>query len=465
MSDKKKLNLIDATLIVASSMIGSGIFIVAADMGRSVGGPGWMLMLWVIAGLMTISAALSYGELAGMFPKAGGQYVYLKESWNKLTGFLYGWSLFTVIQTGTIAAVGVAFAKFAAYFLPIFELAPQNVLADMGFIKIYPAQFLSIGLIILLTFINTRGIEGGKRIQTFFTVTKITALIGLIVLGFILGFRCEIWHSNWQQAWTLSHLTDGIPIKGQGFQLLGWIAAAMVGSVFSSDAWNNITFIAGEVKNPKKNIGLSLLLGTGIVTLLYILTNLMYLGVLPLNEIAHAPNDRVGVVAADSIFGQFGTYILAILIMISTFGCLNGMIISGARVYYTMAQDKLFFKTAATLNKKQVPAKALWLQAIWASLLCLSGKYGDLLDYVVFAVLIFYIITIAGIFKLRIQQPEKERPYKAFGYPLLPAIYILLALTLCSALLIYKPEYTFPGLIIVLLGIPVYYMTQSKSNV
>lgn len=462
---KPSLSLIDASMIVAGSMIGSGIFIVSADIVRQVGSAGWLITIWILTGVLTLAAALSYGELSSMFPKAGGQYVYLKESWNKLTGFLYGWSLFTVIQTGTIAAVGVAFAKFAAYFIPAFELAPQNVLVDAGFIKIYPAQLLSIGLIVFLTYVNTRGIEGGKRIQTFFTITKITALIGLIVVGFLVGFRQDIWHQNWQQAWTMSHLKDGISSNGQGFQILGWIAAAMVGSVFSSDAWNNITFIAGEVKNPKKNIGLSLLLGTGMVTLLYILTNFMYLGVLPLNEIANAPNDRVGIAAAAPIFGQIGTYILAILIMISTFGCLNGMIISGARVYYTMAQDKLFFKTAASLNKKQVPAKALWLQAIWASLLCLSGKYGDLLDYVVFAVLIFYIITIAGIFKLRIQQPEKERPYKAFGYPFLPAIYILLALTLCTALLIYKPEYTFPGLIIVLLGIPVFYFTQAKSHV
>ncbi len=463
---KPRLSLIDASMIVAGSMIGSGIFIVSADIVRQVGSAGWLIAIWVLTGILTLAAALSYGELSGMFPKAGGQYVYLKESWNKLTGFLYGWSLFTVIQTGTIAAVGVAFAKFAAYFIPALELAPQNLFVEIGFVKIYPAQFVSIGLIFLLTYINTKGIEGGKSIQTFFTVTKLVALFGLIVLGFMIGFKADIWDVNWQNAFQMKHYAEDHSFSiASGISVVGLIAAAMVGSVFSSDAWNNITFIAGEVKNPQRNIGLSLLLGTGIVTILYILTNIMYLGVLPLEEIGFAANDRVGVAAAGKIFGGIGTYMLAILIMISTFGCLNGMIISGARVYYTMAKDGLFFRSIGHLNSNQVPAKALWIQAAWASCLCISGKYGDLLDYVVFAVLIFYIITILGIFKLRLSKPNLARPYKAFGYPLLPALYIVLAGTLCIALLFIKPQYTLPGLIIVLAGIPVFYLINKKDHV
>ncbi len=461
---KPSLSLLDASMIVAGSMIGSGIFIVSADIVRQVGSSGWLIAIWLITGLMTLAAALSYGELSAMFPTAGGQYVYLKESWNRLIGFLYGWSLFTVIQTGTIAAVGVAFAKFAGYFLPVFEITDENILIQAGGIKLYYAQLLSIGIIILLSYVNSRGIEGGKRIQTFFTVTKIAALLGLILFGFLLGFNKEIWHANWQHAWSVSHTIDNSTFTSvSGIAILGLFAAAMVGSLFSSDAWNNITFIAGEVKNPKQNIGMSLFIGTGIVTLIYILTNIMYLGVLPLNGIAFAMNDRVAVAASQPVFGDIGTYLIAGLIMISTFGCINGMILSGARVYYSMAKDGLFFKQAGVLNANDVPARAIWVQCIWASLLCLSGKYGDLLDYVVFAVLIFYIITIAGIFKLRISQPDMPRPYKAFGYPIVPALYILAALVLCFALLMYKPNYTWPGLIIVLLGIPVFYFIDRKA--
>ncbi|MBL7830764.1 MAG: amino acid permease [Saprospiraceae bacterium] len=461
---KPSLSLLDASMIVAGSMIGSGIFIVSADIVRQVGSSGWLIAIWLITGFMTLAAALSYGELSAMFPTAGGQYVYLKESWNRLIGFLYGWSLFTVIQTGTIAAVGVAFAKFAGYFMPVFEISDDNIILQAGGVKLYYAQLLSIGIIFLLSYVNSRGIEGGKRIQTFFTVTKIAALLGLILFGFLLGFNNEIWHANWQNAWTISHTSDNSTFTGvSGIAILGLFAAAMVGSLFSSDAWNNITFIAGEVKNPKQNIGMSLFIGTGIVTLIYILTNIMYLGVLPLDSIAFALNDRVAVAASQPVFGNIGTYLIAGLIMISTFGCINGMILSGARVYYSMAKDGLFFKQAGVLNDNNVPARAIWVQCLWASLLCLSGKYGDLLDYVVFAVLIFYIITIAGIFKLRISQPDMARPYKAFGYPIVPALYILAALVLCFALLMYKPDYTWPGLIIVLLGIPVFYFIGKKG--
>ncbi len=462
---KQSLSLMDATMIVAGSMIGSGIFIVSADIIRHVGGAGNLILVWIITGIMTMAAAVSYGELSGMYPKAGGQYVYLTESWNKLIGFLYGWTLFMVIQTGTIAAVGVAFAKFAGYFFPVFELTDQNLLATVGPFKLYYAQLLSIAIICFLTYINSLGVNGGKIIQTIFTSTKLIALFGIILLGFILGYQQEVWNTNWANMWDIHQSFNAADaLQSPAIPIVGLFAAAMVGSVFSSDAWNNITFIAGEVKNPKRNIGLALLLGTGIVTLLYILTNVMYTGVLQLPEIANAPQDRVAVAAAEKILGVTGTKIIALLIMVSTFGCINGMILAGSRVYYTMAKDKLFFKQVNQLNKNQVPSNALWIQCIWASLLCLSGRYGDLLDYVVFAVLIFYILTILGIFRLRKTQPTIERPYKAFGYPWLPAIYVILASVMGVCLLIWKPNYTLPGLGIVLLGIPVYYFTQKNNT-
>ncbi|MDO9157426.1 MAG: amino acid permease, partial [Sediminibacterium sp.] len=421
-SFKPTLGLLDATMLVAGSMIGSGIFIVSADITRNVGSAGWLIAVWLLTGFMTLTAALSYGELSAMFPKAGGQYVYLKESYNKLTGFLYGWSFFSVIQTGTIAAVGVAFCKFAAYFFPFLEMNESDVLFLLGPFKIYPAQFVSIFIIVLLTYINTKGVQGGKMIQTVFTVTKLLSLFGLIVFGFILGANAEVWNANWADAWTMKSMTKGtgelsaaiiMPVLGAG--ALGAIAASMVGSIFSSDAWNNVTFIAGEIKNPQKNIGLSLFLGTLIVTLIYVSANLMYLSVLPLDQIAFAQSDRVAVTASNIIFGGIGTYIIAAMIMVSTFGCNNGLILAGARVYYTMAQDGLFFKKAGQLNKNAVPEWALWAQCIVASLLCLSGRYGDLLDMVSFIVVIFYVLTIAGIFILRKTRPEIPRPYKAFG--------------------------------------------------
>ena len=462
---KPSLGAFDATMIVAGSMIGSGIFIVSADITRNVGSAGWLVAVWLLTGFMTLTAALSYGELSAMFPKAGGQYVYLKESYNPLLGFLYGWSFFSVIQTGTIAAVGVAFSKFAGYFFPSLEMTDANILMQIGFLKIYPAQILSIATIILLTYINTKGVQGGKLIQTTFTVTKLISLFGLIGFGFLLASKASIWDANWQDAWSMKNITsDGSTTPVFGVAILGAIAASMVGSIFSSDAWNNVTFIAGEIKNPKRNIGLSLFLGTLIVTVIYLAANLMYLSVLPIHDIANAPADRVAVAASNVIFGNIGTYVIAVMIMISTFGCNNGLILAGARVYYTMAKDGLFFKKAGTLNKNAVPAWALWAQCIVASLLCLSGKYGDLLDMVSFIVVIFYILTIIGIFILRKKRPEMERPYKAFGYPFLPAIYILMGTCFCVLLIIYKPNFTWPGLIITLMGIPLYYLALRNQK-
>lgn len=462
---KPSLSAFDATMIVAGSMIGSGIFIVSADITRNVGSAGWLVAVWLLTGFMTLTAALSYGELSAMFPKAGGQYVYLKESYNPLLGFLYGWSFFSVIQTGTIAAVGVAFSKFAGYFFPSLEMTDSNILLQMGFLKIYPAQLLSIAIIILLTYINTKGVQGGKMIQSTFTITKLASLFGLIGFGFLLASKASIWDANWANAWEMKTIaSDNSTTPIFGVAILGAIAASMVGSIFSSDAWNNVTFIAGEIKNPKRNIGLSLFLGTLIVTVIYISANLMYLSVLPLNEIANAPADRVAVAASNVIFGNIGTYVIAVMIMISTFGCNNGLILAGARVYYTMAQDGLFFKKAGTLNKNAVPAWALWAQCIVAGLLCLSGRYGDLLDMVSFIVVIFYILTIIGIFILRKKRPELDRPYKAFGYPVLPAIYILMGTCFCVLLIIYKPNFTWPGLIITLLGVPLYYLALRNQK-
>jgi APA family basic amino acid/polyamine antiporter len=466
---KPSLGLLDATMLVAGSMIGSGIFIVGADITRNVGSAGWLIAVWLITGFMTISAALSYGELSAMYPKAGGQYVYLKEAYNPLVGFLYGWSFFSVIQTGTIAAVGVAFAKFAGYFFPALNMQDQNILTHIGSIKIYPAQLIAIAIVVLLTYVNTRGVKEGKIIQTTFTVSKLLALFGLILCGFLF-VDTSYWSANWETGMLSqkAFINEDGSITWEsigGITLLGAIAASMVGSIFSSDAWNNVTFIAGEIKNPKRNIGLSLFLGTLLVTIIYVSANLMYLNVLPLNQIAKPEEDRLAVAAASVIFGAAGRSIIAILIMVSTFGCINGLVMAGARVYYTMAQDGLFFKKAATLNANAVPQWALWSQAVVASLLCLSGRYGELLDMVSFVVVIFYVLTIIGIFILRKKRPDLERPYKAFGYPFLPLIYIIMGLSFCVLLIVFKPEYTWPGLIITLLGVPLYFIAvRNKSN-
>ncbi|RZM24033.1 MAG: amino acid permease [Pedobacter sp.] len=452
-------------MLVAGSMIGSGIFIVSADITSYVGSAGWLIMVWLITGFMTLTAALSYGELSSMFPKAGGQYVYLKEAYNPLISFLYGWSFFTVIQTATIAAVGVAFAKFTAYLIP--QFSEDLVAVDLGFFRISPAQLLAILVIVLLTYINSRGVKSGKSIQTVFTLAKLLSLFGLIVFGLIYLDK-DVWNSNWSNAWELKPITA--PSGSDSFHYtfiaaLGAIAAAMVGSIFSSDSWHNVTFVAGEIKNPKRNVGLSLALGTIIVTILYILTNIMYTGVLSLQDIAHAEKQRVAVTASQVIFGPSGTMIIALMIMVSTFGCNNGLIMAGARVYYSMAKDGLFFSKVSKLNKHAVPGFGLWIQCIFASMWCLSGKYGDLLDMISFVVVMFYMLTIAGIFVLRKSRPYVERPYKAFGYPVLPILYIIMGLVFCVLLIIYKPKFTWPGLLITLAGIPVYYLiTRTKKK-
>ncbi|WP_184549558.1 APC family permease [Mucilaginibacter sp. FT3.2] len=455
---KHELSLLDGTMLVSGSMIGSGIFIVSADIIRNVGSAGWLIAIWVITGFMTLTAALSYGELSGMFPKAGGQYVYLKEAYNKLIAFLYGWSFFAVIQTGTIAAVGVAFSKFTAYL--IHPVSEDNILFHIGSLKISAAQLVSICVIVFLTFINTRGVKSGKRIQTVFTLTKLLSLFGLIGFGF-LAFKGDIWTANWTNAWDLHNLAkDGTITQLTVGAALGAIAAAMVGSIFSSDAWNSVTFVAGEMKNPKRDVALSMMFGTIIVTLIYVLANVVYTGVLSLHDISVADKDRVAVAASHVIFGNIGTYIIAVMIMISTFGCNNGLILSGARVYYTMAKDGVFFKRTGTLNKFGVPEFGLWIQALVASILCLSGRYGDLLDMISFVVVVFYVLTILGIFILRAKRPNAERPYKAIGYPVLPALYIIMGIAFCVLLFAYKRDFALYGLLIVLIGIPIYYISQ-----
>ncbi|HNW54400.1 MAG TPA: amino acid permease [Bacteroidales bacterium] len=463
---KKSLGFVDSTALVAGSMIGSGIFIVSADIARNVGAPGWMLIVWVITGLMTIFAALSYGELASMMPRAGGQYVYIREAFNPLAGFLYGWTFFTVIQTGTIAAVAMAFAKFAGVLVPWFS--EGNVLLNLGFLKINTVHLLAIFTIVLLTFNNLLGIQSGKWVQNIFTFLKVALLIGFIVLGLFFAGNADAVAVNKSYFWQPVAL-DGTALSG--WALVAAVGVAMVGSLFSSDAWNNITFAAGEVKNAKRNIPLSLVAGVALVTVLYILANFVYLNALPLRGTAggesvfekgiqFAANDRLGSASMFGLFGNMAAMMMAAFVVISTFGCNNGLILSGARVYYAMAKDDLFFKSAGKLNRFAVPAAGLKVQAVWASLLCLSGTYSNLLDYVVFAVLIFYVLTIAGIFVLRRKMPDAERPYKTFGYPLIPILYMAAASLVMFVLLIYKPNYTWPGFIIVILGVPVYYIWQ-----
>lgn len=459
---KRELGLLDGTMLVVGSMIGSGIFIVSSDMVRQLGSAGWLIAMWVLTGLITVIAAVSYGELSAMFPTAGGQYVYIKEAYGKLIGFLYGWSFFAVIQTGTIAAVGVAFAKFAAYLYA--PLSDKNILYEIGDFKLNAAQIVSIVTIVLLSYVNSRGVKNSKILQTVLTVIKVLSLAGLIIFGFIAA-DSAVWDANWANAWQAQSLNvetgEWLPIGG--IALISGISAAFVGSQFSSVAWEGVTFIAGEIKNPKRNVGLSLFLGTLLVSVIYIVANVMYLAVVPLFDIATAESDRVAVVASQTIFGSVGTLIIAVMIMISTFACNNGLIMAGARVYYTMAQDGVFFKKAASLNKASVPEWSIWAQCIWASALCLTGKYGDLLDFVVIIVLVFYILTILGIFILRRKMPNLERPYKAFGYPVLPALYILISSAICFALLYTKPTTCGWGVLIMLIGIPIYYMTKAKE--
>ena len=464
---RKSLNLFDSTAIVAGSMIGSGIFIVSADIARLIGSPGWLMLTWLITGFLTLFAALSYGELAGMFPRAGGQYVYLLEAYNPLIGFLYGWTLFLVIQTGTIAAVAMAFAKFTGVLIP--WVSEEIIWLKAGFLTFGPVQLVAIGSILFLTWINTRGIQAGKRVQNAFTSGKVLLLLGFICIGLFFARNTGAISVNSSIFWqTVQEGPSGEDIPISGFALIAALGMAMVGTLFSSDAWNNITFTAGEVINPRKNIPLSLFFGTLLVTILYLLVNLVYITVLPLRGdpggteifsrgIQYALNNRLATAAISGLFTSDAAMVMAILIMISTFGCNNGLILSGARVYYAMAVDKMFFHKTGRLNEQGVPANGLMVQAIWASLLCLSGTYSQLLDYVIFAVLIFYVLTIIGLFILRKTKPNIDRPYRAFGYPVIPLLYVLLATLIMLILLVYKPEYTWPGLIIVLVGIPVYY--------
>ncbi|MDI1232709.1 MAG: amino acid permease [bacterium] len=451
MSSTKKLSLLDCTMLIMGSMIGSGIFIVPAAMSRDLGSPLMLLFAWVVTAILTFLAALCYGELAAMMPKAGGQYVYLREAYGPLFGFLYGWTLFTVIQTGTIAAVAVAFAKFSGVFFPI--ISAENHLIEVGRLTMSSQQLLAIAIVWLLSISNFRNVKSGAFLQNIFTFTKIGAIVFMIVAGLYFAF------SNQAQTVDFS-----IPDAVGDYNYWGIFCVALVGSIFSSDAWNNVTFTGGEIDKPERNLPLSLLLGTGIVMFVYFTINWVYLKVIPFEGIQTAQYDRVGTLLSETVFGEIGLYIMAALIMISTFGCINGMTLSGSRVYYAMAEDKLFFKKAAALNKNQSPQFALIIQAIWTSILTLSGSYGDLLDYVVFAVLIFYILTVAGIFILRKKQPDAVRPYKVFAYPYLPILYILMATFISVNLLIFKPTYTFPGLIIVLIGVPVYYLIKKRAK-
>jgi basic amino acid/polyamine antiporter, APA family len=493
------LGLLDSTMLVAGSMIGSGIFIVSADIARQVGSAGWLLVVWLVTGAFTVSAALSYGELAAMMPRAGGQYVYLREAYSPLWGFLYGWTLFLVIQTGTIAAVAVAFARYFGVLAPsisptVWIIPPINLSANYA-VSLSTQQFAAILIIVLLTFINTRGLQIGKLIQNVFTSAKTLSLIALILIGLLFARHADAIKANFSNFWTPRGVT---PIKPDlasmsvisatagAFGLFVAFCVAQVGSLFSSDAWNNITFTAGEVKNPRRNIPLSLAAGTGLVTLLYVLANVAYLCLLPLDKIQNAPDDRVATAAIETVFSGEGAIIMAVAIMISTFGCNNGLILAGARVYYAMASDGLFFRATGKLNDRHVPGFGLALQCVWTCLLVLprtrlrdaagaplldhlTGReqygnlYSNLLDYVVFAVLIFYVLTIVGLFILRRKRPDAERPYRAFGYPLIPALYIVVASAIMLVLLFYKTQTTWPGLLIVLTGIPIYFLWKRRA--
>ena len=458
---EKKLKLWDAVMIVMGSMIGSGIFIVSADIMRNLGSGYWMIVVWLITAVMTIAAAISYGELSAMFPKAGGQYTYITEIFGKPMGFLYGWGMFTVIQTGTIAAVAVAFGKFTAYLVP--SLNDAAPIFQSGEFKITWIQILAIFVILFLTFVNTKGVQFGKILQNVFTSSKIIALVGLIVLGFVLISQSN-WSANMSFGWDAFQNLKQTEWKSiSGATLVGGIAAAMVGSVFSSVAWENVTFISGEIENPKKNVVKAMILGTSAVMILYLLVNFVYLNALDRDSIAFAANDRVAVAAAEKMFGNAGTIIIAVLVMISTFGCVNGIVLAGARVFQTMAKDGLFLKSAVENNKNGVPAKSLWMQGIWASLLCLSGQYGDLLDMISFVIVLFYMITVFGVIYLRIKKPELERGYKTFLYPFTPILYLLIGTGFCILLFIYKPQYTWPGLGLILIGLPVYFFINKKK--
>lgn len=464
------MGLFSATAIVMGSMIGSGIFIVSADMSRVLGSPALLIGAWLLTAAMTIIGALSYGELAAMMPKAGGQYVYLREALGPIWGFLYGWTLFLVIQTGTIAAVGVAFGKFLGVFFPGVSATNWILHIGSGNVGLNTANLAAIVIITALTGLNSLGVKLGAAVQNVFTSAKVLALFAVVMVGVLAKNSAAMlanFGDGWHQFWAGASLTVTHPLSigtffglGGGTAAVGaltLVAVVQVGSLFSSDAWNNVTFTAGEIRNPKRNLPLSLAIGTGVVLLLYVLCNFVYLSVLPLSAIQNAQQDRVATAVMEQAFGALGAKLMAGAILISTFGCVNGMLLAGARVYYAMSLDGLFFRGVGKLSPKSgVPVNSLWLQWGWTCLLCLSGSYGQLLDYVIFAVLIFYILTIYGLFVLRRTRPDAVRPYKAFGYPVLPALYIALAAWISVVLLRYKPQYTWPGLILVLLGVPVY---------
>jgi APA family basic amino acid/polyamine antiporter len=558
---QRKLTLFDATMLIVGTMIGSGIFVVSADIARDVGSSGWLIGVWVLAGLMTIMGALAYAELAGMMPHAGGQYVFLREAYSPLWGFLYGWTCFLVIQTGSIAAVAIVFAKYLGVIVPALGtdlkvkeavlFGPWDVgvslklpfmeqpFFEMAQFGITNGQLVAVAVIVFLTWLNCRGVQEGKVVQNLFTVTKTLALIALIVVGFTFAFSLDVWNSNWKEPWdgitSTKQYTDVDKLVRGGTSAPHWFAdfplaialmvigGAMVGALFAADAWNNVTFTAGEIQNPRRNLPRSLALGTGLVILLYLVANLAYLAALPIagvpalargipqslqaadsledriekakaagnkdlvteletelkknvedrkglrenaspreRGIAYAEEDRVATAVIQSATGDtktsggIGPTLMALAIMISTFGCVNGMTLMGARLYYAMARDGLFFQAVGGLNKRGVPAAGLVLQGLWAILLVFSGTYNELLDFVIFAVLLFYVLTVVGLFVLRVRQPNAERPTKAFGYPIVPALYVLLCAAICVDLLIVKPKFTWPGLIIVLTGIPVY---------
>jgi APA family basic amino acid/polyamine antiporter len=477
---KRGLGLYASTMVVVGSMIGSGIFLVSAEMGRQTGSPGLLLAAWMVAGVLTLAAALSYGELAAMMPRAGGQYVYLREAFSPLWGFLYGWTLFMVIQTGTIAAVAVGFARYTGYLIPWFAedryLVPPIHLSSGYAISLSTVQLLGILMVALLTWTNTRGLDWGKVIQNVFTTTKTGALIALIVVGLLVGWNPQAVTANFGDMWTSRGAVPLAPglAATTTFGMVIALCVAQVGSLFSADAWNNITFTAGEVKEPRRNIPLALGLGTVIVISLYLLANVAYLVTLPFEAIQQASADRVATATLEAIFPGLGAMIMAIGIMISTFGCNNGLILAGARAYYAMGRDGVFFQKAGTLNTHKVPAWGLLLQGIWTAVLILprtyntttksyGNLYGDLLTYVISAALIFYILTIAGLFRLRKTMPNVERPYRAFGYPIVPALYILGATAVLVVLFTYQTATTWPGLIIILAGVPAYVFWTRRS--
>jgi len=478
------MGLFSATALVMGSMIGSGIFLVPADMSRTLGSPALLIAAWLLTAVMTIIGALSYGELAAMMPKAGGQYVYLREGLGPIWGFLYGWTLFLVIQTGTIAAVGVAFGKFLGVFFPTISAEHWLWHVGSGHIGLNTANMVAIGIITLLTVVNSLGVKLGSAVQNVFTSAKVLALLGVIAVGVIAKNAVAMaanFGAGWQEFWSGAGLNSAhviqVGLNGPRVMVgaLTAVAVVQVGSLFSSDSWNNVTFTAGEVRNPKRNLPLSLALGTGVVLLLYVLCNFVYLVVLPMagsetantvvgRGIQFAAQDRVATAVMEKAFGAVGAKWMAGAILISTFGCVNGILLSGARVYYAMSRDGLFFKSVGRLNEKtKAPVNSLWVQWAWTCLLCLSGSYGDLLDYVIFAVLIFYILTIVALFVLRFTKPRWPRPYKAFGFPFLPALYIVMASWVSVVLLRYKPQYTWPGLILVLIGVPVYLVWKRQG--